>query len=110
MKNSSSRTFAAVLAVVGCITSDGRAQDRRGCVVPSNIHEFCDGRWTISSIVKFRQVERWIQEKNPGSEHSSDRARVTISFDHDGDEGSNKTRVDKNTQGQSDGMPMFIRH
>ena len=110
MKNSSSRTFVAVLAVVGCLTSDGRAQDSRGCVVPSNIHDFCDGRRTISSIVKFRQIERWIKEKNPGSEHSSDRARVTISCDHDADEADNKTRDDKSSQGQSGGMTMFLWH
>jgi hypothetical protein len=78
-------------------------------VVPPNIH-ICDGRWTISSIVKFPQVERWIREKNPGSEHSSDRARVTISCDHDEDKADNKTGDDKNTRGQSDGMTMFLWH
>src|SRR5262249_18119170 len=55
-------------------------------------------------------IERWIQEKNPGSEHSSDGARVTISCDHDGVEADNRAREDKNSQGQGDGMTMFLWH
>lgn len=48
--------------------------------------------------------------KNPGSENSSDLARVNISCDHDGDRinAGGKNRDHKDAQGQSDGMTMFL--
>jgi hypothetical protein len=73
-------------------------------------------RWTVSAIVTFPQAQRWALEKNPGSENSSARARVTISCDVDGDAASAETNADdetpdhKDTQGQSDGMTMFLWH
>ena len=112
MKHPLSRTFAAILAFVACAAADGRAQDRLGCAALSSVREFCTNRWTVSAIVTFPQAQRWVREKNPGSENSSDRARVTISCDHDGDETNpdDETRDHKDTQGQSDGMTMFLWH
>lgn len=108
MKHPLSRTFAAALAFVACLATDSLAQDRPGCAAPSNVHEFCDKRRTVSSIVTFPQAQRWIG--NHGLKNASGRARITISCDHDGDEGNTgeKTTEDKNTPSQSDGMTMFL--
>jgi hypothetical protein len=99
MKHRSSLTFAAVLAFLGYAAADGRAQDGLGCPPPTTIREFCKGRWTFSSIVKFPEARRWIRAKSPGSESTTDRARLTISCDHDGEE-----------EDRDDGMTMFLWH
>ena len=64
------------------------------------IREFCKDRWTFSSIVKFPEARRWIRGKSPGSENTTDRGRLTISCDHDGDEEDQR----------DDGMTMFLWH
>jgi hypothetical protein len=104
--------FAAILTLVACVASDCRAQDSSGCAAPSEIHEFCAKRRTFSAVVTFPQVRRWIRAKNPGSTNSSDRGRLTISCDHDGDEdnANRKPESDDNADGAKDGMTMLLWH
>lgn len=99
MKDRSSRTFSLTLAFVTCMAAEGRAQDGFVCPPHMNISEFCKDRWTFSSIVEFPQARRWIRAKMPGSENTTDRARLTISCDHDQDRNQS-----------DDGMTMFLWH
>jgi hypothetical protein len=102
MKHRSSRTFslALALAFAACALAEGRAQDGIVCPPSTTIGDFCKDRWTLSSIVKFPEAKRWIRGKSPGSENTTDRARLTISCDHDG--------VEKDHR--DDGMTMFLWH
>ena len=97
MKHRSSRTFSVALAFVACAVAEGRAQDGFVCPPSTTIGEFCKDRWTFSSIVKFPEARRWIRGK---SEYTTDRARLTISCDHDGREEDHR----------DDRMTMFLWH